>query len=659
MVVSPLPQPDRQMVRRQLIAKGTAAFAANQARSQRDPVAAAAWTQAQFRSYYGDLREFIRGPLNARIVGRGKGNGFRYENVLFESHPGWEVNATVYLPLTFDQPCPAVVVPVGHSGKQFESYQLPCQYFARAGFVAITFDPPGVAGEKQPGNNHFYDGVRCHLTGDTSSRYFIGDVLRAMNYLETRDEVDPGHGFACTGVSGGGHSSVFAGLLDDRVTAVAPSCCMAPQRSLVLERSYSSCPETLMPGRLRDGLDDSDLLCALAPRPVLLMAGQNDEVYVAEESRRIAAQTTAHFEAVGAADNFTYFEDAGGHAYSLRQAKTFCTWLRRHWRLRDSRALPSTDEGDYAMLPAEQLQCHPNTGVNMVTLTRARAEKLAADHTTPDQAWLQQFAGVGPALAAPQVLSSSPGQHTWFHTWREQLVQTEPGNFVPVSSAVCAEAANTLWHFNPAGRLKLAERGGLLMEAISHTSRAWPKVNLIAADLRGWGETATAATPYEFVSWGGPDRFLAYVSASLAEPVEAMRLRDAWQLSRVFPAAGRNVLHASGAAAPVALHFAALTRRFSAVVLHDAPGSYADLLATADFNWPHDLVLPGVLQHYDLPLLADAAACPVHWINPRDGAHDPLSAAECAKRTRSAQTWHHAMDDDAQVRLLRELLHNA
>ena len=266
------------MVRRQLIAKGTAVFAANQARTQRDPIAAAAWTQAQFRSYYGDLREFIRGPLNARIVGRGEGNGFRYENVLFESHPGWEVNATVYLPLTFDQPCPAVVVPVGHSGKQFESYQLPCQYFARAGFVAITFDPPGVAGEKQPGNDHFYDGVRCHLTGDTSSRYFVGDVLRAMDYLEKRDEVDPSHGFACTGVSGGGHSSIFAGLLDDRVTAVAPSCCMAPQRSLVLERSYSSCPETLMPGRLRDGLDDSDLLCALAPRPVLLMAGQGDEV---------------------------------------------------------------------------------------------------------------------------------------------------------------------------------------------------------------------------------------------------------------------------------------------------------------------------------------------------------------------------------------------
>jgi hypothetical protein len=564
----------------------------------------------------------------------------------------------VYLPLDARGPLPPVVVPVGHSGKQFESYQLPCQYFARAGFIAITFDPPGVAGEKQPGNDHFYDGVRCHLTGDTSSRYFIGDVLRAMDYMETREDVDASHGFACTGVSGGGHSSVFAGLLDDRVTAIAPSCCMALQESLVLERSYSSCPETLMPGRVRDGLDDPDLLNALAPRPVLLLAGRHDEVYVANENQRIVDLATAHYAAVGAPQNFTYFEDQAGHEYSLRQAKVFCEWLRRHWQLPNTVPLPSTDKAGYALIPAEALQCQPNTAVNMVSLTKLRAEKFASHHVAPDIDSLKTRARIEPALPAPIIVTQSAGQRTWFHTWREVQVLTEPDNLVPLSLAEYPDAKTTLWHFNATGRLRLAERGGLLMEAISHTNRDWPKVNLIAADLRGWGETATAATPYEFVSWGGPDRFLAYVSASLAEPVEMMRLRDAWQLHRAFPQSGRNVLHATGAAAPVALHFAALTRMFDAVVFHDAPGSYADLLTTAEFNWPHDLVLPGVLQHYDLPLLADAVGCPVHWINPRDGANEPLTAETCTRRTRHQQTWHHAMNDDAQVQLLRELLHS-
>jgi cephalosporin-C deacetylase-like acetyl esterase len=108
----------------------------------------------------------------ARGVSRYERAGYRLENVLFESFPGWEVNATVYVPLDYAPPFPAVIIPVGHSGKQFASYQLPAQYFARAGYLAVTFDPPGQAGEKQTGNDHFVDGVRCYLVGQTSSRYF-------------------------------------------------------------------------------------------------------------------------------------------------------------------------------------------------------------------------------------------------------------------------------------------------------------------------------------------------------------------------------------------------------------------------------------------------------------------------------------------------------
>ena len=110
--------------------------------------------------------------------------------MLFDSFPGWQVNATVYVPSDFDPPFSAVVIPVGHSGKQFESYQLPAQLFARCGYLAVLFDPPGQSSEKQPGNDHFVDGVRCYLVGQTSSRYFVADALRCIDYLETRGDVD-------------------------------------------------------------------------------------------------------------------------------------------------------------------------------------------------------------------------------------------------------------------------------------------------------------------------------------------------------------------------------------------------------------------------------------------------------------------------------------
>jgi pimeloyl-ACP methyl ester carboxylesterase len=87
------------------------------------------------------------------------------------------------------------------------------------------------------------------------------------------------------------------------------------------------------------------------------------------------------------------------------------------------------------------------------------------------------------------------------------------------------------------------------------------------------------------------------------------------------------VLSACGAAGPVALHLAALwPGRFAAVVLRDAPASYAALLETEDFIWPHDVVLPGVLRHYDLPDLIAAAGCPVYEFNARGGARGVVGA---------------------------------
>jgi pimeloyl-ACP methyl ester carboxylesterase len=154
-----------------------------------------------------------------------------------------------------------------------------------------------------------------------------------------------------------------------------------------------------------------------------------------------------------------------------------------------------------------------------------------------------------------------------------------------------------------------------------------------------------APLPFETVSWGGPDRFAAYVGAALGDPPAAMRVRDAWHIARALPPRARTVLSASGAAGPVALHLAALfPGSFAGVVLRDAPVSYEALLATAELAWPHDLILPGVLRHYDLPDLAAAADCPVCAFNLGDGDGDPLKKS----------TLH---NERAWVECLRGLLH--
>ena len=141
--------------------------------------------------------------VDARPVSRHETRHCGIENVLFESFPGWEVNASVFVPHG-PGPFPAVVLPVGHSGKQHAEYQIPAQAFASLGFLAVLFDPPGQDSEKQPGNDHFADGVRTYLTGHSSNRYFVLDALRCIDYLATRSDVDLSRGVGMSGVSGGG-----------------------------------------------------------------------------------------------------------------------------------------------------------------------------------------------------------------------------------------------------------------------------------------------------------------------------------------------------------------------------------------------------------------------------------------------------------------------
>jgi hypothetical protein len=77
--------------------------------------------------------------------------------------------------------------------------------------------------------------------------------------------------------------------------------------------------------------------------------------------------------------------------------------------------------------------------------------------------------------------------------------------------------------------------------------------------------------------------------------------------------------------------------------------SYASLLATEEFAWPHDLVLPGVLREYDLSQLTAVTGCPVHWLDPVDGARQP--AVEPPPGTRRYVT------DAEHLALVRELLY--
>ncbi len=147
---------------------------------------------------------------------------------------------------------------------------------------------------------------------------------------------------------------------------------------------------------------------------------------------------------------------------------------------------------------------------------------------------------------------------------------------------------------------------------------------MLTVDLRGWGDSTPAVYPYEMAGWGGVDRYLAYATAALGDPVLAMRARDgltalAYLRSRPEIDPARIVVTGCGLGGVVALLVAAADGAAAGVVTWDAPVSFHSLLETADYRWSADAFLPNALLYCDLPELVAALACPAVILNPRDG----------------------------------------
>ncbi|MBN1342735.1 MAG: hypothetical protein JXQ73_08660, partial [Phycisphaerae bacterium] len=590
------------------------------------------------RSVLAGLGEMPFGPsgpaLNVRPVSRHQRKNYVIENVLFESLPGCDVNASVYLPLVKDHPppWPAVVVPVGHSGKQFENYQVPAQVFARLGYVAVTFDPPGMAGEKRAGNDHFSDGVRCYLTGRSSNRYFVIDAIRCIDYLATRKDVDMSHGVGMTGVSGGGTTTMFATLLDERIRAAGPSCCAVPNAYHPVLDCYAPCAETLAAGRFAEGLDDVDLLAAAMPTPLLLMAGQTDEVFKIDWSRRIAADVKTAYQKSGSPDRFRFFPDKSGHAYTVAQAVEFAKWMDKWVRGKPGRKLPEVKRPDFEMVPPEMLKCNPRQEGNIFTINQALAQHLRTHRSglaVRDAA--MRVAHIEKPPVAPKHRGGGRSL-VWFHDLEELLLLPEPGIELPATLMIPARKGwkgGAVLYFDDRGRWTDLARQGMLAQMTGFIDEETNGPAILTVDLRGWGDTTPAYVPYEIAGWGDRQRWMSYVSAAMGDHVLAMRIRDGLSAlaylrahSQIDPK--KIVIGGHGMGGVVALHVAAIDGGVAGVFSAEGLASFESLATSPSYAWSHEDFLPHALEHYDLPELLASLTMPTLIVNSLDASRKPL-----------------------------------
>ena len=581
-------------------------------------------------------------PLNARTIAMHERDGYRIENILVDSLPGFELNINLYVPSEIAAPAPAVLCPTGHSGKESPHYQELAQGICRMGCVALIYDCLG-RGERSAGNEHFDVGTQCVMLGRNLLRYFVWDSRRALDFLLTRPEVDPGR-IGCTGTSGGGRTTIFHTALDPRIACAVPLCCQLSVLEQVRQR-YTGCPEAYLWGFLGSGYDIPDVLAMAAPRPLQIIAATRDDI----NSVDIAESTfdiVRHIYSLYGAEQKVSLElvdDPHGYTKAMRRRMYdwMCRWLRHEPPRLDEP--PQPDEPPLVLEQPEVLAC-PLSGETTVATLNAAAVREVERKRRPCADYAERVRHVL-ALPARRRPGEVVGRETTplfgYPRIEEYLVRSEKGVVLPAARLVPAEDGHNV--------LYLAETGceSYYMNAITEEFRQ-TQLPVITADCRGIGSLRPWPSPWEHVWFCQSEWEMTQGLWELGRTLVGMRVTDLQAvLDAVLPAGGKVIVVATARLGLTAAHLAVLDGRASAMCLIDSLGSLADLAAAPRNRWGYSSALPSVLLHYDVPdLLASLAPRPLMVLNARTAGCDPLSD-EDAQRTfhRVYQAYASNLDD--------------
>ncbi|MGD0577286.1 MAG: acetylxylan esterase, partial [Bryobacteraceae bacterium] len=338
----------REMLSQYLLAQVDAVTAKRQARRAAIHSAAEfqAWQEQTRRAFLDSIGGLpaSKTPLNARVMGELRRDGYLVRKVIFESQPELYVTANVYVPTTGKGPFPAVLAANGHSanGKAYAVYQHVYAGLVRQGYVVLTWDNIG-QGERYQlwnyntdrgrgrdnGNEHGMTGIPEYLLGRNMAREMIWDGIRALDYLSSLPEVDAAR-IGMTGSSGGGTLTTYVSMLDPRVKAASIVTYITSYRKKIEARAddSESDPEQDLFGPLAAGVDHTEMVGLIAPRPVLIGAAIKD-FFPIEGTRATFAELRQVYATAGVPDRVDMVAFDHQHMYSQPLREATAAWFNR------------------------------------------------------------------------------------------------------------------------------------------------------------------------------------------------------------------------------------------------------------------------------------------------------------------------------------------
>lgn len=577
----------------------------------------------RYQSILGNFPD--KQALNGKVLQTTQKDGYRIETIVFESLPKRYVTANLYLPAG-DGPFPASLSLCGHgiSGKYGT---LAAVTMALNGIAVLVVDPIGQGERVQfldekgkpttrgATSEHTLLNAGCNLLGSSLAAYEWWDNHRALDYLETRPDIDKTR-FGVYGSSGGGTQTAYLIGLEDRLK-VASICSYFSQRERVLELQGASDGCQHVSGEGEAHIEIADWVTMFAPKPVLVMSGLYDFVDYWGAAQG-SSELQQVYTAMGAPDNFRQFTAECGHGMPQEKREALVTWFRK-WLYNDPTPV---HEKEVTSAPLNETLC-TSTGqvltayadaVSVQSYNLDLGEKLSEQRRqflSQDNAVIRQkvLDLLGVDIPKEPITPEQTGfiEGDTYDVYKYQIIRKGemPVPCVVVMPKTIAPSGNVVLYLNESGKADLLSNDSTLHHFINRGDL------LVAADLRGYGETTDPVHLNESKYWNREYRN-AMISLHIGRTIVGQRVTDVLSLLDFISTdtrfAGRPIhLTANGTYGPVAIHATFLDQRIAQTKVSHSIHSYLEYLQNPMQQDVFTNVIPGVLGFYDLGDLAGKA----------------------------------------------------
>lgn len=320
-------------------------------------------------------------PLNPCVLGMKQKNGYRHEEIEFDTARNIRVKGTLLIP-DKEGKLPAIVALHDHSGfyyygreKIIEQDPEPAvlkafkeesyggvswaDEAAKRGYVVLCIDgyyfgsrkldietvaeeiTAQYAGklEENPLGGDGYIGVVNEICGDME-RFLVKHIFmsgatwpgiifhddrKSIDYLCTREEVDTSR-IGCCGLSLGGFRSVHLAALDPRIKCCAAAGWMPTFGSLLFNNLRYHTYMVYVPG-LPAYMDLPDVASLTAPNPLLIQQCSRDDLYNLEGMEQACGKISEVYERLGIGGRFSSKFYDNRHEFNLQMQKDAFGWL--------------------------------------------------------------------------------------------------------------------------------------------------------------------------------------------------------------------------------------------------------------------------------------------------------------------------------------------